>query len=185
LAKIDTINGIENFEDILNQADGMVLCRNELQWEIPSEKLMIAQKWAIQQCNKKAKLLMIQSQILESMIESNLPTRNELTDITTATLDGADAFILSHETSIGKNIFDSTIQLAKGIAEAESIYDYEQAHVNNRQDLKDMDKYASNIDVLCNTACSMAFEKDSDVDIILCFTENGKIARFLSKQRTK
>lgn len=48
-----------------------------------------------------------------------------------------------------------------------------------------MDKYASNIDVLCNTACSMAFEKDSDVDIILCFTENGKIARFLSKQRTK
>jgi len=48
-----------------------------------------------------------------------------------------------------------------------------------------MDKFASNIDVLTNTACSMAFEKDSDVDIILCFTETGKIARFLSKQRTK
>jgi pyruvate kinase len=48
LAKIDTIHGIENFNDILSQADGMVFCRNELQWEIPSEKLMIAQKWAIQ-----------------------------------------------------------------------------------------------------------------------------------------
>ena len=48
-----------------------------------------------------------------------------------------------------------------------------------------MGKYAVNIDVLTNTACSMAFEKDSDVDIILCFTQNGKIARYLSKQRTK
>ena len=47
LAKIDTIHGIKNFEEILGEADGMILCRNELQWEIPSEKLMIAQKWAI------------------------------------------------------------------------------------------------------------------------------------------
>ena len=59
LAKIDNIHGIENFEDIINEADGVVFCRNELQWEIPSEKLMIAQKWAIQQCNKKGRLIMI------------------------------------------------------------------------------------------------------------------------------
>ena len=125
LAKADTINGIENFEDILNQCDGIVLCRNELSWEIPSEKLMIAQKWAIQQCNKKAKLLMIQSQVLESMVNENQPLRQEMTEISTATLEGADCFILSHETSIGKHFIDATINLAKGIAEAEAIFDYE------------------------------------------------------------
>ena len=105
--------------------------------------------------------------------------------MSTATLDGADAFILSHETSIGQHPIDATINLAKGIAEAEAIFDFEQAHINNREDLKESGKYAKNIDVLTNTACSMAFEKDSDVDIILCFTETGKIARYLSKQRTK
>lgn len=103
LAKIDSIHGIEAFDDILGQADGMVFCRNELQWEIPSEKLMIAQKWAIQQCNKSAKLLIIHAQVLESMLTEKQPNRQELSEITTATLDGADSFILSHETSIGPN----------------------------------------------------------------------------------
>jgi pyruvate kinase len=59
MAKIDSIHGIENFDEILKEADGVVISRNELQWEIPSEKLMIAQKWAIQQSNAKAKLVMV------------------------------------------------------------------------------------------------------------------------------
>ena len=103
IAKIDTISGIENFEDILSQSDGVIIQRNELAWELPSEKLMVAQKWMIQQCNKKAKLVMLQSQIVESMITDAQPSRQEITEITTATLDGADCFILSHETSYGKN----------------------------------------------------------------------------------
>lgn len=61
IAKIDTISGIEGFEDILSQSDGVIIQRNELSWELPSEKLMVAQKWMIQQCNKKAKLVMLQS----------------------------------------------------------------------------------------------------------------------------
>jgi len=125
LAKIDTIHGIENFEEIITQADGMVMCRNELQWEIPSEKLMIAQKWAIQQCNKNAKLFIVQAQVLESMLADKQPSRQELTEISTATLDGADSFILSHETSIGKNSIATTVNLAKAIAEAEAIFDYD------------------------------------------------------------
>ena len=61
LAKIDTLNGIENYDDIITHCDGTIIQRNELAFELQSEKLMIAQKWAIQQCNKKAKLVMIQS----------------------------------------------------------------------------------------------------------------------------
>lgn len=61
ISKIDSISGVENFEDILSQSDGIIIQRNELSWELPSEKLMVAQKWMIQQCNKKAKLVMLQS----------------------------------------------------------------------------------------------------------------------------
>lgn len=62
---------------------------------------------------------------MESMILKNKPERAEMTEISTATLDGADCFILSHETSVGNYISEATISLAKAIAEAEGIYDYE------------------------------------------------------------
>lgn len=163
----------------------MVFCRNELQWEIPSEKLMIAQKWAIQQCNRSAKLLMVMAQVLESTLTELQPNRQELAEISNATLDGADSFILTHETSVGPNAIEATISLAKSIAEAEAIFDYDQAQVNNRQDLKGHDGKLANIDILTSTSCAMAFEKDSDIDIIICITDNGKIARYLSKQRTR
>ena len=119
------------------------------------------------------------------MCDSVTPNRQEVTEITQATLDGADTFILSHETSIGKHGIEATIALAKGIAEAEAIFDYDQVYANNREDLKGMDGKSPNIDILTSTSCSMAFEKDSEIDIIVCITDNGKIARYLSKQRTR
>ena len=66
------------------------------------------------------------------MISKDQPDRQELSEISASTLAGVDCFILSHETSIGKNPIDSTTFLAKAIAEAESIYDYEQAFINVR-----------------------------------------------------
>jgi len=68
---------------------------------------------------------MLQSQLMESMVENNQPERTEITEITTATLDGADTFVLSHETSCGQNSLEAVVSLAKGIAEAEGIFDYE------------------------------------------------------------
>jgi pyruvate kinase len=126
LAKIDSIGGIEGYEEILMEADGMIFQRNELQWEhLQSEKLIIAEKWAVQQANNTAKLFMLQSQILDNMVHSAEPARTEMTEISTATLDGTDSFILTHETSIGASPVEAVVQLAKGIAEAEGIYDYE------------------------------------------------------------
>jgi len=68
---------------------------------------------------------MIQAQVLESMLNEIQPNRQELTEITTATLDGADSFILSHETSTGNHGIEATVNLAKAIAEAEAIFDYD------------------------------------------------------------
>ena len=74
------------------------------------------------------------------MLYSDMPDRQEMTDITTATLDGADSFIMSHETSVGNNCIESVVNLTKAIAEAENIFDYEQAYINIREDIKSQGK---------------------------------------------
>lgn len=89
---------------------------------------MLAQKWVIDRCGQEAKPCFIQSQVLESMVNSDSCTRGEAEDVTSAVLEGADAFMLCHETSIGKYPIDSVIQLAKCIAEGENILDYEQVY---------------------------------------------------------
>lgn len=115
------------------------------------------------------------------MVSKEISTRAEAEDITSAVLEGADAFVLSHETSIGKYPVDAVIQLAKSIAEGENILDYEQAYNEVRSDAMNNAKKATAVDILATTACSIALE--NNVDIFVCLTENGKIAKFISKYR--
>lgn len=84
---------------------------------------MLAQKWAISQANMVAKPIIIQSQVLESMVTSEEPERKEMTEISTVCLDGVDSLMLCHETSIGQHPIAAMAQLAKSIAEAENIFD--------------------------------------------------------------
>lgn len=102
LAKIDSVEALHNFEEIIRIADGIIINRVELGMELPAEKLMIAQKWMIDRATKEAKPVIIQSQVLESMVDKEVANRAEAEDITSAVLEGVDAFILSHETSIGR-----------------------------------------------------------------------------------
>lgn len=146
---------------------------------------MLAQKWAIETANSAAKPIFLQSQVVETMIAKDQPERQELTEISTATLEGVDSFILSHETSVGAHPVLATTFLAKAIAEAENIYDYEQAFCNVRNDIKKLGPKALSIDVLATAGCQIAYEQKENVDMFVCLTENGKIARHLSKQRPK
>lgn len=70
------------------------------------------------------------------MTNGTKPLRQEMTEISTATLEGADCFMLTHETSVGKNPVEAATFLAKAVAEAEGIYDYEQAYVNVKDEVK-------------------------------------------------
>ena len=101
LAKIDTVESIHNFEELIKAADGIIINRVELQQEMHAEKLMLAQKWIADRCSKEGKPCFLQSQILESMIGEPSAHRQDAEDVTSAVLEGVDAFILSHETSIG------------------------------------------------------------------------------------
>ena len=95
----------------------------------------------------------IQSQVLESMVDNNvIAARQETQDVSNAVLDGADVFVLAHETSIGSHPLDSTVLLAKSIAEAENIYDHEKAFEEARAVSETEGKKANVTDMLCSTA---------------------------------
>ena len=181
MAKIDTVESLHNFEELVKAADGIIINRHELSSELPAEKLMIAQKWMIERTSSEGKPVLVQSQVLESMVDKDMGTRQEAEDITSTVMDGADAFILSHETSIGKFPVDAVIQLAKSIAEGENIIDYEQVYNDIRQDSVKNIQQATAVDILATTACSIAL--DNNVDVFVCLTENGSIARSVAKYR--
>lgn len=117
------------------------------------------------------------------MVSSSEPDRREVSEISSACLDGVDCIMLSHETSCGSNPVEAMTALAKGIAEAENIYDYDQAFTNIKNDLKQ--KGTSIIDILAHNGASIAYEQRENVDMFVCLTENGKIARHLARQRPK
>ena len=124
--------------------------------------------------------IFIQSQVLETMVSNNvIAARQETQDISNALLDGTDVFILSHETSIGTHPLESTVLLAKAMAEAENIYDHEKAFEEARAVSEEEGKKASVTDMLCTTATQIAL--DNNVDLFICLTSTGRIARNLAR----
>lgn len=117
------------------------------------------------------------------MVANEEPDRKEMTEISSACLEGVDSFMLCHETSVGKYPIEAMCQLAKGIAEAENIYDYDQAFINLKKQIAEPG--AQTIDMLAQNGAQIAYEQRENVDMFVCMTENGKIARHLAKQRPK
>lgn len=182
MARIDNLEAVHQFEGILKYVDGVVVLRNELALELPSEKLMIAQKWMIQTASLASVPVFMQSQVLESMSAQNIAqARQETQDVSAAIMEGADGFILSHETSVGRFPLESTVLLAKAISEAEQVFDHEQAYQDARNASSDQGKAASSTDILCSTATQIALE--NNVDLMVCLTQTGRIARFLVRQK--
>ncbi len=119
ISKVESVSAINNLDDIIDCSDGIMVARGDLGVEVPIEKLPIIQKDMIKRCREKEKFVIVATEMLASMYTSPRPTRAEVTDISNAVFDGADAVMLSGESTVGEHPVEAVKYMAKICEESE------------------------------------------------------------------
>jgi len=177
IAKIEKPEALKEIDGIIDEADAVMVARGDLGVEISFEKVPLIQKQLIHKCIVKGKPVIVATQMMESMITNFQPTRAETNDVANAVLDGADALMLSGETSVGQYPVDAIRNMQKIIDWTEAYgYDY-----NRQLDYKDTRRFLS--DSICDAARRLSDK--AYVKAIIIFTNSGYTAYRMSSFRPK
>jgi pyruvate kinase len=155
MSKIEKPEAVRNIKEIIKQSNGIMVARGDLGVEMPIEQLPITQKEIVVMCMQFARPVIVATQMMDSMIQNPSPTRAEVTDVANAVLDGADAVMLSGETSVGAHPVLVVQAMTKIIAEAEKHY-WPQIHSKRPHAVEKAGAFHS--DVVCFNACRVAEE---------------------------
>ncbi|MCX7605912.1 MAG: pyruvate kinase [Bacteroidia bacterium] len=153
MAKIERPEALEHLEDIVSVSDALMVARGDLGVEIPVEEVPFWQKKIVHTCNRLGKPVVVATQMLESMIQNPTPTRAEVTDVANAVLDGADAVMLSGETSVGAFPVEAVRQMQRILRQAEQAVE-----VYRFPGQPDPASPTYHSDAVCWTACTLASE---------------------------
>ena len=169
ISKIESKTGIDNLDEIIEVSDGIMVARGDLGVEVPMENLPIIQKQIINKCREKGKIVVVATEMLESMKNNIRPTRAEVSDVANAVLDGTDAVMLSGETTVGKYPIEAVKYMSQICLTTEGSL--------NSKIYKEKD----NIDVTETIAKSVVeITKIIDVKAIAAATMSGYSARKIS-----
>jgi pyruvate kinase len=175
IAKIEKEEAIRNFDGILREADAVMVARGDLGVELPPEDVPFLQKMIVRKCNMAGKPVIIATQMLESMIQNSTPTRAEASDVANAVLDGADAVMLSGETSVGR-------YPVKSIEVMERIIMKTEEHLSGSSAFDpDWIPSTHEYDPLSRSACILADQLGASAIVVL--THSGKTAYHVAKFR--
>jgi pyruvate kinase len=177
IAKLEQPEALENLDEIIDAADGVMVARGDLGVEMAPETVPIAQKRIITCANKNAKLVITATQMLDSMIRNPRPTRAEASDIANAIFDGTDAVMLSGETAVGDYPIESVRVMDAIIRQAEE-HLTEWGRWPGLSDLVD-----SQDDAYFITLAARELAHDRNVAAITVFTKSGRTALLMSKAR--
>jgi pyruvate kinase len=176
IAKIEKPEALANLDAIIDASNGIMVARGDLGVEVPFNHVPMIQKDIVKRCISAAKPVVIATQMLESMIVNFSPTRAEANDVANAVLDGADAVMLSAETSVGKYPAES-VQAMKQIIDWTETHGFEY----NRETLPDISDRTFLPDSICLNACRLASQ--AKVKAIVVFTFSGYTAMRISSHR--
>ncbi len=176
IAKIENMQGVNNIDEIIAVADGVMVARGDLGVEVPMEEVPIIQKDIIKKCYSNAKLVITATQMLDSMIQNPRPTRAEVADVANAVFDGTSAIMLSGETASGAYPIEAVEVMSRIALRTENSISYDK-RLRNTQIGKDPDITTA----ICHATCTTAM--DLNAEAIITVTESGFTARQLSRFR--
>ncbi|MCF8525940.1 MAG: pyruvate kinase [Candidatus Nanopelagicales bacterium] len=176
LAKVEKPQAIENLEEIIAAFDGVMVARGDLGVELPLEAVPLVQKRAIQLCREASKPVIVATQMLDSMAVANRPTRAEASDVANAVLDGADALMLSGETSVGHHPNLVVETMARIIEHVETWALHELPNLSDPWT-------GSTARALTHAAVGVA--EGVDATHLIAFTETGSSARLIARWRSR